>query len=167
MSRKRRNFGTSYKAKVALAAVRGEKTTAELASESGAHANQRSSRKRQRLDGMAELIGDGRRRRQSESSANERELFKQIGRLKMDVKWLKKNLPSSVEEKRRWVDRRYAGGEDQQAIRPNPSAPRRRRHSLLTPFLFATQRSTSGRRHARPSRDRSSSAADGPHVPAA
>lgn len=90
MSRKRRSFGASFKAKVALAAVRGEKTTAELASEFGVHANQISSWKRQLLDGVPELFADGRRRKQSESSANEQELFEQIGRLKMQVEWLKK-----------------------------------------------------------------------------
>ena len=90
MSRKRRSFGASFKAKVALAAVRGEKTTAELASEFGVHANQISSWKRQLLDGVSELFADGRRRKEGESAANEQELFEQIGRLKMEVEWLKK-----------------------------------------------------------------------------
>ncbi len=90
MGRKRRSFGASFKAKVALAAVRGEKTTAELASEFGVHANQISSWKRQLLDGVPELFADGRRRKPDESSANEQELFEQIGRLKMEVEWLKK-----------------------------------------------------------------------------
>jgi len=90
MSRKRRSFGAAFKAKVALAAVRGEKTTAELAAEFGVHANQISSWKRQLLDGVPELFADGRRRKEHESSANEQELYEQIGRLKMEVEWLKK-----------------------------------------------------------------------------
>lgn len=90
MSRKRRSFGAVFKSKVALAAVRGEKTTAELASEFGVHANQISSWKKQLLEGVPELFGDGRRRKPLESSANEQELYEQIGRLKMEVEWLKK-----------------------------------------------------------------------------
>jgi len=90
MSRKRRSFGPSFKAKVALTAVRGEKTTAELASEFGVHANQISSWKKQLLEGVPDLFADGRLRKQNESSANEQELYEQIGRLKMEVEWLKK-----------------------------------------------------------------------------
>ena len=90
MSRKRRSFGAAFKSKVALAAVRGEKTTAELASEFGVHANQISSWKKQLLDGVPELFADSRRRNSQESSANEQELYEQIGRLKMEVEWLKK-----------------------------------------------------------------------------
>jgi len=40
--------------------------------------------------GVAELFADGRRRKQNESSANEQELYEQIGRLKMEAEWLKK-----------------------------------------------------------------------------
>jgi transposase len=40
MTRKRRSFGAAFKAKVALAACRGEKTTAQLAAEFGVHASQ-------------------------------------------------------------------------------------------------------------------------------
>ena len=90
MTRKRRSFGASFKAKVALAAVRGDKTTAEMASKFGVHANQISSWKRQLLEGATELFADGRHRKKEASVAEEEELYEQIGRLKMEVEWLKK-----------------------------------------------------------------------------
>jgi putative transposase len=89
MGRKRRVFGGVFKAKVALAACRGEKTTAQLASEFGVHANQVASWKKQLLEGAAELFEDGRGKR-AEEGTNEDELYEQIGRLKMEVEWLKK-----------------------------------------------------------------------------
>jgi len=90
MSRKRRRFGASFKAKVALAAVRGDKTTAELASRFKVHANQVSAWKKQLVDGATELFADGRSRRKAESYVSEEELYEQIGRLKMELDWLKK-----------------------------------------------------------------------------
>jgi putative transposase len=90
MSRKRRTFGASFKAKVALAAVRGDKTTAELASRFKVHANQVSAWKKQLVDGATELFADGRCRRKGESCVSEEELYEQIGRLKMELDWLKK-----------------------------------------------------------------------------
>ncbi|HWB45581.1 MAG TPA: helix-turn-helix domain-containing protein [Hyphomicrobiaceae bacterium] len=62
MSRKRRVFGASFKAQVALSAVRGEQTTAELASKYGVHSSQVTAWKKQFLDQAAELFEDGRRR---------------------------------------------------------------------------------------------------------
>jgi transposase-like protein len=89
MSRKRRVFGASFKAKVALAAARGDRTTAQLASEFSVHTSQVTAWKKQLLAQAAELFEDGRGRR-DESAADEQELYEQIGRLKMEVEWLKK-----------------------------------------------------------------------------
>ena len=88
MSRKRRTFSGAFKAKVALAAIRGDKTTAELASKFGVHGNQVSAWKKQLLEGAPGLFADGRTR--EPNGAAEEELYEQIGRLKMEVEWLKK-----------------------------------------------------------------------------
>ena len=90
MSRKRRVLGSAFKAKVALAALRGDKTTAQLASEFAVHASQVTAWKKQLLAQAAELFEDGRSKRRDESAADEQELYEQIGRLKMEVEWLKK-----------------------------------------------------------------------------
>jgi putative transposase len=90
MSRKRRKIEAPLKAKVALAAVRGDRTTAQLAAEFGVHGNQVSAWKKQLLDRVAELFEDGRLKRPESDSACEQELYEQIGRLKMELEWLKK-----------------------------------------------------------------------------
>ena len=90
MSRKRRVFGGAFKARVALAAVRGDKTTAQLASEYEVHASQVATWKQQLLDQAVELFEDGRHKSREESAANEQQLYEQIGRLKMENEWLKK-----------------------------------------------------------------------------
>jgi len=66
MSRKRRVFGPAFKARVALAAARVDKTTAQLASQFVVHANQVAAWKKQLLDGVEELFVDGRRRKADE-----------------------------------------------------------------------------------------------------
>ena len=89
MSGKRRVFSASFKAKVALAAIRGDRTTAQLACKFAVHASQAAAWKKQLLGRAASLFEDGRRRGQ-DSTVEEEELFAQIGRLKMEVEWLKK-----------------------------------------------------------------------------
>jgi transposase len=90
MTRKRRVLGAAFKAKVALAAVKGDKTTAQLASQFGVHTSQITAWKKQLLSSATELFADGRRKRSDDPSVNEQELYEQIGRLKMEVEWLKK-----------------------------------------------------------------------------
>jgi putative transposase len=89
MTRKRRVFGAAFKAKVALAAVRGDKTTAQLASEFTVHSSQIAAWKKQLLEQAVAFFEDG-RGRPDESAAKEEALYEQIGRLKMEVEWLKK-----------------------------------------------------------------------------
>lgn len=90
MSRKRRVLGSALKAKVALAAIRGDRTTAQLSSEFGVHATQVAAWKRRLLEGAPALFDDGRSSRRDEATPDEEELYEQIGRLKMEVEWLKK-----------------------------------------------------------------------------
>jgi putative transposase len=89
MARKRRSFGAAFKAKVALAACSGKRTSAQLASEFGVHTSQVTAWKKQLLEGAAGLFEDGRGKRTDEGT-EEATLYEQIGRLKMEVEWLKK-----------------------------------------------------------------------------
>jgi len=90
MGRQRRRFSAEFKAKVALAALRNEKTTAELASEFDVHPNQISQWKKQLLDSLPEVFG--RRREQDVQQQQElvERLYQQIGQLKVELDWLKK-----------------------------------------------------------------------------
>ena len=91
MSGTRRVLSSGLKAKVALAAAKGDKTLSELSSQFGVYANQISAWKKQLLEQAPELFEDGRRRRrQNEQQTETAELYEQIGRLKMEVEWLKK-----------------------------------------------------------------------------
>ena len=89
MTRKRRLLGSKFKAKVALAAVRSDKTVSQLAGQYGVHGNQVSSWKRKLLEEAAALFEDG-RKSSKKDEASELELYEQIGRLKMELEWLKK-----------------------------------------------------------------------------
>lgn len=83
------NRGSAFKARIALAALKGDKTLGELASQFGVHATQISTWKQRLLEGAPDLFEDRRRKQRTEEN-NQEELFEQIGRLKMEVEWLKK-----------------------------------------------------------------------------
>ena len=89
MARKRVVPSSSLKAKAALAAVQGRQTLSELASQFGVHPIQIGRWRQQLLDRAAELFEDGRRRPVVEETSTEA-LYAQIGRLQMEVGWLKK-----------------------------------------------------------------------------
>ncbi len=92
MSKKRRQYSAQYKFQVAMEAAKGNKTLSELSSETGIHPNQISSWKRQLLsDGAALFQRNGNNKEQAQTE-QEAELYEQIGRLKMELEWLKKKI---------------------------------------------------------------------------
>jgi len=92
MGTKRRRIEAGVKAKVALAAMRGDRTTSQLVSQFGVHSTQIGQWKRRLLEGAAELFSDGRRREVRNQDALIAELYEQIGRLQMEAAWLKKKV---------------------------------------------------------------------------
>lgn len=92
MSKKRRQYSGQYKFKVALAAAKGDKTISQLASETGVHPSQIGTWKRQLLaDGSSLFDNNGSRPSKGEETP-ESDLYEQIGRLKMELEWLKKKV---------------------------------------------------------------------------
>ena len=90
MGRQRRRFSGEFKARVALAALRSEKSLAELAGQYQVHPSQITQWKKQLLEALPEVFSQRRqedRRRQDELVA---ELYRQIGQLKVELDWLKK-----------------------------------------------------------------------------
>ncbi len=76
---KRRNYSTDFKAKVALAAIRGDGTMAELASRYDIHPNMIAKWKRQALSGMKEGFGRNAQRRDRGREAEIKTLQAKVG----------------------------------------------------------------------------------------
>ncbi len=92
MTGTRTRYSASFKARVALEAAKQTRTLAELSGRYQVHSVQISQWKKQLLDGIESLFRDGRRRGRDESQAIQAELYEQIGRLKMELEWLKKKV---------------------------------------------------------------------------
>jgi transposase-like protein len=92
MAIKRKRHSAPFKAKVALEAAKQAKTIAELAKTFQVHPVQISQWKKQLLDGAESLFRDGRRREREEGEALQTELYEKIGRLNMEIEWLKKRV---------------------------------------------------------------------------
>jgi putative transposase len=90
MTQKRRQFSAEFKARVVRAALREDKTLAQLASEFDIHANQITEWKRQVLESLPEVFSKKREHQQQDQQALVDRLYRQIGELQVDVNWMKK-----------------------------------------------------------------------------
>jgi len=93
MARKRRIFSADVKAKVALEAIKGHRTIAELAQKHRLHPTQINLWKKQLLEGAEEVFtatSSGRKPKTDEPEVAE--LYEQIGRLQVQLEWIKKKV---------------------------------------------------------------------------
>src|SRR3954466_10909012 len=88
MGAKRKSHTAAFKAQVALAAVRGDKTVNELAAQFGVHPTLLHGWKKQLLAG-AERVCAGGAKAATPGDAKPPELYEQIGRLKVELDWVK------------------------------------------------------------------------------
>ena len=94
MARKRKSHTSAFKAQVALAAVKGDRTVNELASHFSVHPTLIHARKKQLVNNAEELFQNGAKTSSAEHEALEAQLYEQIGRLKTELDWLKKKAAS-------------------------------------------------------------------------
>lgn len=90
MGQKRKRHAAEFKSKVALEALKGVKTASELSSQYGIHPTQISQWKRQLQQGSRDIFTDSRAKDEQDHEVEQAKLFEEIGRLKMELDWLKK-----------------------------------------------------------------------------
>jgi len=89
MSKKRRNHSASFKAKVALEAIKGEKTLSDLSAQFSLHPNQIQQWKKQLIEGSKDVFGASEKKRKNIES-EVRDLHAKIGQLTMERDFLAK-----------------------------------------------------------------------------
>jgi len=104
MTMQRRQHRAEFKAKMALEAIRGERTINELAAEYGVHPVQITQWKKVLLDEVPELFSRRRGAKSKEEEALKAALYQQIGQLKVELDWLKKkSWPSPLRQNASWL----------------------------------------------------------------
>ncbi len=90
MAGKRKNYGAEFKAKVALEAIRGELTVAELVAKHGVHQTLINSWKRQALEGMSGIFSGKAEAKAAEKDGEIEKLHAKIGQLVVERDFLAK-----------------------------------------------------------------------------
>jgi len=86
----RKRYDAKFRAKVALEAVKAEKTLAELSIEFGVHPNQIGRWRKQLLETLPELFSGRRKKKDKDTEELVAKLYRQIGQLKVELDWIKK-----------------------------------------------------------------------------
>ena len=92
MAGTRKQHTASFKAQVALAALKSDRTVNELANQYGVHPTLIHGWKKQLLTGADQVFSNGAKAVAGDAEAEKAALFEQIGRLKMELEWLKKKV---------------------------------------------------------------------------
>lgn len=92
MTATRRQHSAQFKARVAVEAIRGEKTLSQLGSQFKVHPIQIAKWRKAALEQLPELFVDGRTRKARDGAADNDALYGEIGRLKVELDWLKKKV---------------------------------------------------------------------------
>jgi putative transposase len=92
MAGKRKQYTPAFKAQVALAALKGDRTVNELAGQFGVHPTLIHEWKKHLLAGAEVVFANGLKADTGDAEARQAELYEQIGRLKMELEWLKKKV---------------------------------------------------------------------------
>jgi len=90
----RKRYPGAFKAKVAVEAIKSDDTIAELSSKFEVHRAQIIRWKKEALKVLPEVFSAGKNRKKQDQAELIDELYKQIGKLKVENDWLKKNLNS-------------------------------------------------------------------------
>src|SRR3954447_23475981 len=88
--KKRKAYSAPFKAQVALAALKGDKTVAELAGQHDIHPTLIHAWKKQLLAGAESVFADGARPTNDDAEVLQAQLYQEIGRLKVELDWVKK-----------------------------------------------------------------------------
>lgn len=86
----RKRYDAAFKAKVAIEAIKGQRTLNEIASAYKIHPHQVTQWKKQALQQLSEVFSNGRARAEMEDEELKNQLYQEIGRLKIELEWLKK-----------------------------------------------------------------------------
>jgi transposase-like protein len=88
MKKERKSYTASFKAKVALEAIKGQRTINEIASAFEVHPNQVTQWKKQAVSQLSEIFSNGRARADAADEELRNQLYQQIGQLKVELDWL-------------------------------------------------------------------------------
>lgn len=88
---KRKNYSKELKSRVALAAIKGNQTANEIASEFGIHTRIVTRWKKEAIEALPLVFGNNQAKIDKETEKERDRLYQQIGKLQVELDWLKKN----------------------------------------------------------------------------